>query len=79
MCIRDRYKNDKIEKDSVVTDDKRRNFYSPKQTFGADVFSNAAVTSLSELSTPPLDYPIGVGDHIIVSLWGCLLYTSRCV
>ena len=66
----DLYKNDKIEKDSVVTDDKRRNFYSPKQTFGADVFSNAAVTSLSELSTPPLDYPIGVGDHIIVSLWG---------
>jgi protein involved in polysaccharide export with SLBB domain len=26
--------------------------------------------STSELSTPPLDYPIGVGDQIIVSLWG---------
>ena len=25
---------------------------------------------LSELSTPPLDYPIGVGDHIVVALWG---------
>src|SRR5437868_7531581 len=24
---------------------------------------------ISELSTPPLDYPIGVYDHIIVSLW----------
>jgi protein involved in polysaccharide export with SLBB domain len=64
------YKNDKIEKDSVVSDDIRRNVYSPKKTYGADVFANAAGTSLSELSTPPLDYPIGVGDHIIVSLWG---------
>ncbi len=64
------YKNDKIEKDSVISDDVRRNVYSPKKTYGADVFANAASTSLSELSTPPLDYPIGVGDHIIVSLWG---------
>lgn len=22
------------------------------------------------MSTPPLDYPIGVGDNIIVALWG---------
>ncbi len=64
------YKNDKIEKDSVVADDVRRNVYSPKRTYGADVFAFAAGTSLTELSTPPLDYPIGVGDHIIVSLWG---------
>ncbi len=52
-----------------------RNNYKPKKneaekTFGEDVFSNAAVTDLTELSTPPLDYPIGVGDHIIISLWG---------
>ncbi len=66
----DFYKNNKIEKDSVISDDVRRNIYSPKKTYGADVFANAAGTSLSELSTPPLDYPIGVGDHIIVSLWG---------
>ena len=64
------YKNDKIEKDSIVGDDVRRSIYSPKRTYGADVFINAASTSISELSTPPLDYPIGVGDHIIVSLWG---------
>lgn len=64
------YKNDKIEKDSVISDDVRRSIYSPKKTYGADVFANAATTNLSELSTPPLDYPIGVGDHIIVSLWG---------
>jgi protein involved in polysaccharide export with SLBB domain len=25
---------------------------------------------IGELSTPPLDYPIGVGDHIVVALWG---------
>ncbi|MEI2747898.1 MAG: polysaccharide biosynthesis/export family protein [Ferruginibacter sp.] len=30
----------------------------------------SAVTDLSELSTPPLDYPIGVGDYIVVALWG---------
>ncbi len=66
----DMFKNDKIEKDSVVVDDIRSSAYSPKKTYGANVFANAAVTNLSELSTPPLDYPIGVGDHIIVSMWG---------
>jgi protein involved in polysaccharide export with SLBB domain len=66
----DLYKNDKIEKDSVVTDDIRSSAYSPKKTYGANIFALASVTNLSELSTPPLDYPIGVGDHIIVSLWG---------
>ncbi len=64
------YKNNKIEKDSVVADDIKGTYYSPNRTYGANVFSSAAVTDLSELSTPPLDYPIGVGDHIVVSLWG---------
>jgi protein involved in polysaccharide export with SLBB domain len=64
------YKNNKIEKDSVVQDDIKGNSYSPKKTYGANVFAYSAATDLSELSTPPLDYPIGVGDHIIVSLWG---------
>ena len=64
------YKNNKIEKDSVVVDDIRSSAYSPSKTYGANVFASAAVTNLSELSTPPLDYPIGVGDHIIVSMWG---------
>ncbi|RZM11638.1 MAG: hypothetical protein EOO88_46620, partial [Pedobacter sp.] len=66
----DLYKNNKIEKDSVVEDGIKGSSYSPKKTYGADVFAYAATTDLSELSTPPLDYPIGVGDHIIVSLWG---------
>lgn len=64
------YKNNNLEKDSIKTDDIRGSLYSPKKTYGADVFANAAGTSITELSTPPLDYPIGVGDHIIVSLWG---------
>ncbi len=64
------FANNKLDKDSVVTDDIRGQAYSPKKTYGANVFANAAVTSTTELSTPPLDYPIGVGDHIIVSLWG---------
>jgi protein involved in polysaccharide export with SLBB domain len=64
------YKKDNLEKDSIKTDDIRSSLYSPKKTYGADVFANAAGTSITELSTPPLDYPIGVGDHIIVSLWG---------
>jgi len=63
-------KNTRIDKDSVIKDNIRSNAYSADKTFGANVFSNASVTDLTELSTPPLDYPIGVGDHIIVALWG---------
>lgn len=66
----DLYKNNKIEKDSLVSDAIKASAYSPKNTFGADVFSRAAGTDVTELSTPPLDYPIGVGDIIIVSGWG---------
>lgn len=64
------FKNNKIEKDSLVSDNIMSSYYSPKKTYGANVFANAATTSINELSTPPLDYPIGVGDRIIVSLWG---------
>ena len=63
-------RNTKLEKDSLIKDNIKQNAYSPENTFGANVFYNASVTDLSELSTPPLDYPIGVGDHIIVALWG---------
>lgn len=38
--------------------------------FGANIFASTAITDVAELSTPPLDYPIGVGDHIVVALWG---------
>jgi protein involved in polysaccharide export with SLBB domain len=60
----------KLDKDSLIKDNIKATSYRPDQTFGADVFRGAASYDLSELSTPPLDYPIGVGDHIIVSLWG---------
>ena len=63
-------KNTKLDKDSLIKDNIKSNSYRPDQTYGADVFRGAASLDLSELSTPPLDYPIGVGDHIIVSLWG---------
>jgi protein involved in polysaccharide export with SLBB domain len=60
----------RLDKDSVMKDNIRSNSYSPDQTYGQNIFANAAVTDVSELSTPPLDYPIGVGDNIVVSLWG---------
>ncbi len=59
-----------LDKDSTNSDNIKGSTYSPKNTYGLDVFSYAATTDLSELSTPPLDYPIGVGDMIVVSLWG---------
>ena len=43
---------------------------NPEAVYGADLFQNNQILELSQLSTPPLDYPIGVGDHIVVSLWG---------
>ena len=64
------FKKNRLEKDSLVEDNITASLYSPKRTYGANVFANAATTSINELSTPPLDYPIGVGDQIIVSLWG---------
>ncbi len=42
----------------------------PEDVYGASLFQNSSILQLSELSIPPLDYPIGVGDHIVVSLWG---------
>ncbi len=63
-------KNLKLDKDSLIKDNIKAGFYRPDQTYGENVFQGAAATDLTELSTPPLDYPIGVGDHIVVSLWG---------
>ncbi len=59
-----------IAKDSTEKDDFKKRLYSPEQVYGSDLFKSNQITELSELSTPPPDYPIGVGDHIIVSLWG---------
>lgn len=63
-------KNNKLDKDSLIKDNIKAATYKADQTYGENVFENAAETDLSELSTPPLDYPIGVGDNIVVSLWG---------
>ena len=65
-----RPENKKLDKDSILNDDIKKGYYNPEQTYGANVFQNTAIYDIAELSTPPLDYPIGVGDHIIVALWG---------
>lgn len=59
-----------IVKDSTQKDDFKRKFFSPEAVYGSDLFQQKQILELSELSTPPLDYPIGVGDIIVVSLWG---------
>lgn len=68
--IRKRLENKKLEKDSTQSDNLKRAFYRADDTYGANIFQNSAMNDISELSIPPSDYPIGVGDHIIVSLWG---------
>ena len=62
--------NKSLDKDSTQKDNIKQNSYSPDNTYGSNVFQNAAMEDVSELSTPPLDYPIGVDDHIIVAMWG---------
>ncbi len=68
--IRQRLESKILDKDSSQSDYIKRNNYRPDDTYGAYIFKNVAMNDVSELSTPPLDYPIGVGDHIVVSLWG---------
>jgi protein involved in polysaccharide export with SLBB domain len=68
--IAKRLRNKMLEKDSTLSDNLKKATNVPDQTFGANVFQNSAMFDISELSTPPLDYPIGVGDHIVVALWG---------
>lgn len=58
-----------IYKDSLP-DDNQSIKITAEQTYGANIFKNSAMMNVAELSTPPLDYPIGVGDHIVVALWG---------
>ena len=65
-----RLQNKSLDKDSTQTDNIKKSNYSREDTYGANIFQNVAMNDVSELSTPPLDYPIGVGDHIVVSLWG---------
>ena len=62
--------NSKINKDSLSDGNDRRFRTGPKSTYGANVFATAGNYDITELSTPPLDYPIGVGDHVVVSGYG---------
>ena len=62
--------NKTLDKDSTQVDFIKKGAYSPEQTYGANIFQHSAILNVNELSTPPLDYPIGVGDHIVVALWG---------
>ena len=61
---------DQISKDSTQRDDFKKKVFDPRDTYGADLFHARQIVELTALSTPPEDYPIGVGDHIVVSLWG---------
>ena len=69
-AISKRLDNKILDKDSTLNDNIKKASYRPDQTYGANVFQNSAIYDIAELSTPPLDYPIGVGDHIVVALWG---------
>ncbi len=60
---------DRIERDSLVKEVTPQSLNPTETTYGMSLFSSGVVASLTELSTPPLDYPIGVYDQIIVSLW----------
>ena len=62
--------NKTIVKDSTQDDNIKKGYYNINDTYGNNVFQNSSIYDISELSTPPLDYPIGVGDHIVVALWG---------
>ncbi|MFN8244746.1 MAG: SLBB domain-containing protein [Ferruginibacter sp.] len=59
----------RIEKDSLVKETTPQSQAKPEETYGMHLFRAGVVASITELSTPPLDYPIGVYDQLIVSLW----------
>lgn len=59
-----------VTTDSTRKDMFRRSISNPQSIYGIDLFHNSQILQLAELGTPPDDYKIGAGDHIIVSLWG---------
>jgi polysaccharide biosynthesis/export protein len=61
--------NNRIDRDSLVREATPQSANVTEQTYGMQLFRGGAVASITDLSTPPLDYPIGVYDQIIVSLW----------
>ncbi len=60
---------ERIEKDSLVKENTPQSLNPTEDTYGMNLFRSGVIASVTELSTPPLDYPIGVYDQIIVSLW----------
>ncbi len=65
-----RLRRDSISRDSTQKDNFRKKVMGPQSVYGSNLFQNSQILELSQLSTPPADYPIGVGDHIILTLWG---------
>ncbi len=61
--------NNRIDRDSLVREATPQSANVTEQTYGMQLFRGGVVASVTDLSTPPLDYPIGVYDKIIVSLW----------
>jgi protein involved in polysaccharide export with SLBB domain len=61
--------NKRIVTDSLVKEATPQSANITEQTYGMHLFHGGAVASITDLSTPPLDYPIGVYDQIIISLW----------
>ncbi|MGC4100051.1 SLBB domain-containing protein [Ferruginibacter sp.] len=59
----------KINTDSLVKESTPQSANVTETTYGMQLFRSGAVATITDLSTPPLDYPIGVYDQIIVSLW----------
>ena len=59
----------KIDRDSLVKESTPQSTGTTDDIYGMNLFRGGAVAEITELSTPPLDYPIGVYDQIIVSLW----------
>ncbi len=59
-----------ISRDSTQKDNYKKQLPDPESVYGSNLFHKSQILELAQLSTPPPDYPIGVGDHIVVSLWG---------
>lgn len=59
----------KIVKDSLVKENTPQSSNITENTYGMHLFTSGVIAEVTDLSTPPLDYPIGVYDQLIVSLW----------
>ncbi len=59
----------KINKDSLVRESTPQSANITETTYGMNLFRSGVIAEVTDLSTPPLDYPIGVYDQLIVSLW----------